>query len=70
MPPVVQIYRNINVRHDFNYFLLSIRANMNQQDIKGCESKALKVQDTTEDSGACSMALQIHQYARIWLDII
>lgn len=68
--PVVQIYRNIGARHDFNDFLLSIRANINKQDTKGCESKVLKGQDTTDDSGACSTALQIHKCARIWLDIM
>jgi len=66
MSPVIQIYRNISVRHDFNYFLLSIRTKVNKQGTKGCEIKAQRVQDTTEDSGA----LLIHKYARIWLDTI
>lgn len=30
---------------------------MNKQGTEGCETKALKVQDKTEESGACSMAL-------------
>lgn len=58
MFPVVQIYRNISVRHKFDCFLLNLRGNMNKRDTKGCESKALKVQNTAQDRGTCSTALQ------------
>lgn len=58
MSSTVQMSRKISVRHTFNYLPLSTGKYMNKTGCKERGRKLLEVQETTEDSAACSTAVR------------